>query len=424
MIDRKANSWLKYPTPLHIYWGDRAKADANSLVTGIRQHLPQAQFFYSAKTNPLPALLKQLHDIGWGLEVVNPGDLALAQKTRSRKIVVNSIIPDVSVYESILSSRRTVALHIESMDGADAVVQAAEKIKSGIRLLGSKMRARIGLRIADGNSHFGFPCNQEALSAVAKKFSAAGLTISSLHIHTNNDGSLKDLDGYRTGYLKNIDILLNAKEILAGTGHDNILSIDLGGGIDHPAVFRVPSQKLGNYHSGNLVRPQQNFTLEEIAEQVGRGLSDRLKQKELEHLEIFFEFGRAVSTRALDTVLTVQAVKNNFYPNASVAITDGSTALLGPIHRAIHPFETDSNRPPRRVFIYGKLPHSADWLAQNIELPGLERGDHLTIKYTGAYFIPLEARFGNSIPAIVSAETNSVLRQAEKISSWTSLYKT
>ncbi len=418
MIDQKANPWPKYPTPLHIYWGNRVREDAKVITTEIQRHLPEARFFYSVKTNPLPALLRQLHDIGWGMEVVNPADFALVRRIRSRNIIVNSILPDEDAYRRMLTSSRTAALHVESLDAATAVASAAKWASSRrLGFLAPKPRARVGLRINDRNSHFGIPLNRDALAEVSSRLRSSGISISSLHIHRNYDGGTATAEKYKNGFLQNLGLLIEAKKILAEAGGDQIMSFDLGGGIDHPELYRVPPEELGVYHSGKLKRPEPKNTLGEIASEVGACISTRLKQEGLEHLEIFFEFGRTVATRALDTLLTVSVVKRDLYPNATIATTNGSTAFLGPIHRALHPIEAEIDSEAReKTFLYGKLPHSADWLAQNIDLPILSPGDNIRIKYTGAYFLPLEARFGNTLPAIVDGNTGQILRRGEKIS--------
>ncbi|MGZ3737248.1 MAG: hypothetical protein ACXVC0_19920, partial [Bdellovibrionota bacterium] len=122
---------------------------------------------------------------------------------------------------------------------------------------------------------------------------------------------------------------------------------------------------------------------------------------------VLLEPGRSVCTRALSTVLGVRAVKEAFYPDAQVVITDGSTAFLGPLHRGMHPLYPHGNV---RTFVYGLLPHSGDWLFQDAHLPPLKEGDRLLVENTGAYFLPLEAHFGHELPAIFRADRDERIR--------------
>jgi diaminopimelate decarboxylase len=133
--------------------------------------------------------------------------------------------------------------------------------------------------------------------------------------------------------------------------------------------------------------------------------------KPLPEARIQFELGRAVCTRALSTVITVRSVKRGLYPDAAILLTDGNTALLGPLHRGVHPVRAHYARAgEERVFMYGNLPHSGDWLMQDLTLPPAEIGDQIEILHTGAYFLPLEARFGCALPAIVHESTGEILR--------------
>jgi diaminopimelate decarboxylase len=186
--------------------------------------------------------------------------------------------------------------------------------------------------------------------------------------------------------------------------------LNFGGGFDSPYVYRPHPRELGRFHNPSEAESFRSryaagprFSLRESAERAARAIAEEVGGS----YRILFEPGRAVCARALSTVLGVRAVKRGHYPDAQVVLTDGATSFLGPLHRGVHPLERAGERP---TFVYGALPHSGDWLFQNVKLPALEEGDRLRVLHTGAYFLPLEAKFGHELPSIYDARTGEKLR--------------
>ena len=65
----------RHGTPLHV-----VRADLLDTNAAAARRPGGADLFYSYKTNPVPAVLRRLHDHGVGAEVISPYELWLAQR--------------------------------------------------------------------------------------------------------------------------------------------------------------------------------------------------------------------------------------------------------------------------------------------------------------------------------------------------------
>ncbi len=191
---------------------------------------------------------------------------------------------------------------------------------------------------------------------------------------------------------------------------------DLGGGIDSPFVYRLHPSEFGEFHTPKTASAFRDrnlsvrFSLREAGSELGKAVRSELGSF-WEDKRVLFEPGRAVCTRALSTLVEVKSVKRHFYPDAEVILTDGNTALLGPVHRGVHTIAPALKARPITIstFVYGNLPHSGDWLFQDVKLPPQHVGDRLLISHTGAYFQPLEASFGHPLPMVIRADRDEVI---------------
>ena len=177
----------RYRTPVHIFHEDNLLADAAELEEGLKSSLPEASFYYSTKTNSLLPLLRALVARGWGLEAVAPKDLQNAAKAGASgdRILLNGAAWTREGLEAALFEQgiRNVTL--------DSVCMA--------ELLGSVLRARpgtrlrVGIRLHDGNSHFGFPVSRESFERAWSFLPRGSVESVGFHIHVNPVGSIREL---------------------------------------------------------------------------------------------------------------------------------------------------------------------------------------------------------------------------------------
>ncbi|MGZ3693865.1 MAG: hypothetical protein ACXWQO_06665 [Bdellovibrionota bacterium] len=408
----------KYPTPFHVYYENRLKEDADSLKKGLHSQLPQAELYYSAKTNSLLALLRCLVAQGWNIETVCTADRRQASLAgaKGNQVLLNGAAWNKGDLEDALLGQKIRHLTVDSLAMArllGAVIKEHETKISSLSL---------ALRIHDGNSHFGFQTDGPAILQALSEVPAPSISELGLHIHSNPPASIQTLEELRTDFRMRTKKLLEAADIVNSISTKREISFfDFGGGIDSPYIYRPQPAELADFHnpakaeSFRNEKQKRNFRLAELAECVSESVAEILGRKKSKSLRILFEPGRAVCSRALSTVIEVRSVKEKFYPEGDVVLTDGNTAILGPLHRGIYPLEYagEPRNTPATTFVYGNLPHSGDWLFQSVTLPALHEGDRLLISHTGAYFLPLEANFGLPRPGIYSAEKDLVLRMPE-----------
>lgn len=402
-----------YPTPLHVYYEKYLLADAGELETGLKSTLPGCELYYSTKTNSLPPLLKALAQRGWGLEAVGPKDRAAAVEcgVNGEKILLNGAAWNRAALEEAIFKHgvRNITVDSESM---------AELLGSVLKARADIPKMNVALRLSDGDSHFGFHPSRENFARAWNLLPKEAIASLGFQIHRNPSGSVNQLSDLTADFRFRAQRVNFSLACLEGTPWQaQIKFADLGGGFDSPFVYRVPPSELGEFHSppgaaafrARYASPR--FSLRESAAETGAAVKE-----ELGHFwrgkRILFEPGRAVCTRSLSTLIEVKSVKRGFYPDAEVILTDGNTAILGPLHRNVHSIvpARQNGSGASTTFVYGNLPHSGDWLFQNVMLPPQREGDRLLVEHTGAYFLPLEASFGHQGPMIVRADRDEVVK--------------
>jgi diaminopimelate decarboxylase len=392
------------PTPLHLFSEASVREDARSLAKGLREAIPTLELYYSAKTNALPALLRLLLSDGWGIELVCPGDRRAAAQAGAPgdRLLLNGAAWTKAGLEEAVFADEVGQVTLDSLAMADLL----QKV-----LLSSRSRPplRVALRLHDGDSHFGFPA--DALQEAHAHIPSRGVAATGLHLHRNSPGSPASLDELSADFSSRCRQLLPLAESLP------VSFLDLGGGIDSPWVYRPPPAELGDFHSPSATgrfrahAGRERFSLLEAGRRIGAGLKAVLGEQ-FGRWQIQLEPGRSICTRALSTLLEVRAAKRGLYPDADIIVTDGNTAILGPLHRGVHPLRAEKEGE-RRCFVYGNLPHSGDWLFQAVNLPWLEPGERIQILHTGAYFLAMEANFGLPRPGIYDEISGAVLRKPE-----------
>ena len=98
----------RHGSPLHVVSGARLRDNAERFLNAPADLGATSEVFFSYKTNPIPGVLRELHDAGIGAEVISHYELWLALKlgVPAHKIVYNGPA------KSEASIRRAVELGI------------------------------------------------------------------------------------------------------------------------------------------------------------------------------------------------------------------------------------------------------------------------------------------------------------------------
>lgn len=405
----------EFGSPLLVVHKERLLSDAASICDALTRFAPDAKVLYSYKTNCIPGILRELHDIGIGAEVISPYELWLADQlgVSGDSVVYNG------VDKSDESLRRAIAMGVMSinLDSADelariyAIAREMEKqVRVGVRLALSE-KTQFGLNLDSG----------EALS-VCRRIAAYSDYCELTSIHFNVTSNAKTPETHiRCG-----EIALGFIQQLQETTGQKITFLDIGGGFGVPTSNNMTGSEYGLYRLfGAPPRPPRVQECREIGEylaEVVAALGKCAANLRIPLPRLLVEPGRFITSRAeflLSTVLAIKAKKGD----SRFAITDaGRLSIAFPcdfeyhkVHLAYLP-ENRKTGEKRFYNIMGRICTSADWMIKNCYLPKLKNGDILATMDAGAYFSSYSSNFAFTRPAIVLVDSSGktrVLRNRE-----------
>lgn len=403
----------QYGTPLHVVSRRQLEATFRRFHGAFASRYPRVKVAYSYKTNPLPGVLRALHETGADAEVISHYELWLALQlgVPADRIIFNGPAKTAAAIELAVGS----GIKLINIDG-DAEIALIESCAArlgrrqavGVRVVASLgWSGQFGFRIADGG----------ALAAFRQLQACDHLDPCGLHLHLGTD-------------VRNAQVYFDAgREVFAFAGHlhamlgIDIRHFDLGGGFGVPTVRALSSMELRYLDQGLPVRPPRPEdvpTMEAYAAGIVPIAERYVRERGIEPPELIFEPGRALTSSAQCLLLGVLSTK----PGADgtrFAIADGGRNLTVPLGYEYHQlFVANARRdaPSVRHIVCGPLCHTSDIVAAQRELPQLQAGDILAVMDAGAYFVPNQTNFSNPRPAAVMVEAGSarLIRRREEFS--------
>ncbi len=383
-VDAKAfvASARKYGTPQYLLDESSLRKRAKMFQEVFGRHIPRSEFFYAAKCNDLPYLLKVLKDEGFHVDVAGIFELQLALKLGFSKIIFTSPGMDKGEIKLAILNSDKVILNADSLDELTLIGRTASKLGRTVR---------ISLRVSNPAwPKFGFKSLEAALNLIRGQNS---LRLVGLHCHCSWNKTSEN-------YVKNINALARLIE-----KHQELASlefVDLGGGF-YPEGEALLSQGLprgellqviaafsdgfkSDFDPHLLVRsdvdPLEKFAID-IAEALKLLPSD---------FSIFFEPGRFISTHSTSIILKVLYVKDDG------VVVDGGINLLGDYKLDEYSFAPILNlsRPSlkmKRTKIYGPLCDPDDLWGYAYFGEDLQKGDYIAVLNQGAYTFSRAWRF-------------------------------
>jgi diaminopimelate decarboxylase len=399
----------EFGSPLFVISEKQIRRNYQNATRIFKTRYPKVQFAWSYKTNYLDAVCNTFHQEGSWAEVVSGFEYrkAVGNGVPGNKIIFNG--PYKTDEELATASKNGSLIHIDHLDELLTLTDLSEKHN-----LNPKVAIRINMEtgIYPKWDRFGFNLeNGQAWSAISRIIRDKNIELVGLHCHIGT--FILSPAAYATAASKLCEL---ANSIKAKFGKA-LQYIDLGGGF--PSINSLK----GAYLPGSDTIP----SLDQYADAItGAILESGFRQEELPLL--ILETGRALIDDAgylLGTVVTNKRLSDG----RRATILDFGVNLLFTsfwYDHKISPAKENANHS-EDMALYGPLCMNIDMIRESVNMPLMEKGDHVVVQKVGAYnmtqwmqFITLRPNVvmidpENRIHIIRKAETNESLKSQEEL---------
>lgn len=361
----------RFGTPLYVY----SRAAIAARMARLRKAFgADARICYAVKSNGNLSLLRLLHELGAGFDVVSGGEIARLEAAgiRGAEVVFAGVAKQP--WEIDLALAYGVrAFHLESAHELPLLAAAATARGT---------RARIALRLnpdVDAGTHayistarsenkFGLDFASAAALVAAIRRDPA-LELVGYHVHLGSQ--VRSIEPYLEAFTR-VEAFLDQDP----AHREGVTSYDLGGG------FAIP-----------YAEPGGGLDVEALA----AALLPRLAAR---RLQAVLEPGRFLVAEAgllLTRVLGIKPGREKSFLLVDAAMNDLlRPALYGAIH-PLAPVVAAPDRSPVRYDVVGPICESGDFLRRDVELAELRPGELLTVLCAGAYGASMASNY-NSRP--------------------------
>jgi len=389
----------EYGTPIFVVNKDELRNNFNKFHKSFESGKIDFEIYYSYKTNPIPGILKVIHESGAGAEVISPYELWLAHKL---EVEPDSIIyngPN-KTYEGLefAIKKKIKLININSFNEIEMIKMISEK---------SGLKPKVGVRV---NTSVGW-CNQFGFSIKSGKAFKAfkrlkeidSLDTVAIHVHLGSD--IKSIKTYQTSIEEIYHLIRSLKQKL----NVCIKYLDVGGGFGVSTVkgrsgIEFISQKI---FSTPILPPKISATpsIETFVDCIIKTVKAQCKKYNLELPVILVEPGRAITSNAQLLLTRVGDLK--ITDNESrIAIVDAGINIAYPTTWEYHEIYCINKMNSENVEYYsiaGPICTPSDLYIINKRLPLLEIGDILSIMDAGAYFTSFSNNFSFPRPPVIIA---------------------
>jgi diaminopimelate decarboxylase len=398
-----------YGSPLFVLSEKQIRKNFQNASRIFKTRYPSVQFAWSYKTNYLDAVCNIFHQEGSWAEVVSGFEYkkALRNGVPGSKIIFNG--PYKSEEDLITASRNDSLIHLDHFDELLMLSDLSEK-----HGLNPKVAVRINMDtgIYPKWDRFGFNLeNGQAWNAIERVITDKKIELVGLHCHIGT--FILAPSAYATAAAKLCELAHNIKTKYG----KSIQYIDLGGGF--PSVNNLK----GAYLPGSDTIP----SLDQYADAItGTILESGFRQEDLPLL--ILETGRALIDDAgflLGSVITTKRLSDG---RKATVLDFGVNILFTSFwyDHKISPARENTNNNEDTT-LYGPLCMNIDMLRESVNIPYLEKGDHVVVHKVGAYnmtqwmqFITLRPNvvmidYDNRVHIVRNAETSDSIRSLEEL---------
>lgn len=401
----------RHASPIHVVLGDRLRRTVEGYLAVPPGHPVGAEVFYSYKSNPVPGVLRLLHELGIGAEVISEYELWLALRL--------GVPPERIVYSGPAKSKASIRtaiergillLNLNHQEEIPAVVEAA-------RALGR--RPRVGVRVTTSggwsNQFGGSIPGGQALETVREAHASGALQVCALHSHL---GRLIRTRSDAVNYVR--EVLAFADTLRACLGLE-LEILDLGGSLGCPTVTPIDSleQRLAGSFQRELTPPDPERTLairDYVATVMGE-VQAHYRAVGRPAPRVLLEPGRSMTGSAQLMLCSVLSLKNGTAAIPFALLDAGinvAECMRSEYHHVFHASRMREAHD-QLVALAGPICSPGDVLRWAISLPQLHPGDTLALMDSGAYFVPFETTFSFPRPPVVLIDRGreQLLRRAE-----------
>lgn len=387
----------RYGSPLHVLNVPRLLAHLEGFKLGAAGLRPT--ICCSVKTYPVPGLLALLVAEGAQAEVISEHELWLVRRlgVPAGHIIFNGPAKsDASLAWAIESGIK--AIHFNHFEEIERVAGIAARVGK---------RARVGLRLTSSGvaGQFGFSVADPRTLEIAKRvLKEPWLELVSLH-------------GHRGFYIRTADdVLGHVRPMLSFAlrlKHElgwSCQLLDVGGSLAVPSVTSLDKRATRMAWTfgvpASAPDPARTLKPAEYSQLVCGEVARFCAEHQLPVPEVVMEPGRALSADAQALVSTVLEVRRD--SPFDYAVTDVGTAVAPGARDEYHQIglaHAASGRVGDEERIYRvvrPICHLGDVASPAWRLPMLQRGDHLVMMDSGAYFISDASSFSFAQPGVVA----------------------
>ncbi len=388
----------QYGSPVFVLSEQKMRQNYKNAVRAFSTRYPKVQFAWSYKTHYNNAVCRIFHQEGsWG-EVVSGFEYrkALKNGVPGSNIIFNG--PDKHPEEIKMAVENDSLIHIDHFEELYLLIDLCTQLNKKARVA---IRVNMDTGIYPMWDRFGFNYESgQAWQALNKIVESGNLQLVGLHAHIGT--YMLSTNAYGVAATKLCDLAMNCKSQLNTT----IKYIDLGGGFPSANTLK------GSY--GTVPTPSVDEFAEVITTTI---LNYGFKTEDLPLL--ILESGRVLIDDAGYLLGSVLANKK---------LSDGRKATIMDfgVNIMFTSFWYDHKISPAQevsqfnedTVMYGPLCMNIDIVRETVNLPLLNRGDHVVVHKVGAYNMTQWMQFIAMRPNIVLIDTNNnthVIRQAENL---------
>ncbi|MCF6224662.1 MAG: hypothetical protein L3J34_13190 [Flavobacteriaceae bacterium] len=388
----------EYGSPLFVLNEQTIRNTYQDAYHAFSTRYPNVQFAWSYKTNYIEAVCKVFHQEGAWAEVVSGFEYkkALDNGVPGDKIIFNG--PDKSDDDLKTAIDNNSPIHIDHFDELYSLILLTEQ-------LGKRAKVAIRVNMDTGIKplwdRFGFNYeNGQAWEAVNKIIYSKNLDLIGFHTHIGT--FILDPKAYGVAASKLAKLAISVKDKYK---HD-IQYIDMGGG------FASKNTLKGSYLSGTDLAPSFSDYADSITQAL---LNAGFSTEDLPLL--ILETGRALIDDAGSLLGTVLANKRLSTGRRSMIMDFGVNTLFTSFwyNHIISPAQ-ECSLYTEDTIMYGPLCMNIDIIRESINLPPLNKGDHVVVHRIGAYNMTQWMQFITLRPKVVMIDTKGkphIIRKEE-----------